>query len=272
MARICSGMLVVRARRRRSEKGLATLDIQAVFAGLPKVVLSLSLLHLSACILFILGYGFGFGGNIISLFAPEDIFGVGLKDLAFIYAASIILPVTFKMARLRSKHPYASDKVEAIENSDDRERARAHLSAIRRILLIIVVAFVLLATAMAIYAFIAGNPIGYIFASWPLVLIISISQEKIKEIFNIDYQVAEAIDTLFVLFISALSFGALFGARDRDSRFSDFLEGSLFCQEFAVIRSISDYFIATSDGDEKVIIDSNCEVVFTFGPQRSPSS
>lgn len=243
---------------------MTLVDPKSVFEGLPKLVLSLSVVHLSACVLFILGYGFGFGGNIISLFRPGDIFNIGLKDLAYVYVSSVFLPAIFKIIRISSENPYASDAVEKIEDNDNRSAALANLLKIQRWLMIIGYLSFVIMVGTAAFVIWKGEPFGYVMLSWPALFLVTLEQNTIKRIFKLDYRVFEGFDLVFILYISAIAFGAKAGAEDKDSTFIALNGKTIHCNQFLIIRPLSDYFIAINKEDQKVIVNGDCNVKFSL--------
>lgn len=244
---------------------MSQLEPNSVFEGLPKLVLSLTILHLSACVLFILGYAVGFGGNIISLFRPNDIFTVGLKDLAFVYLTVSAIAVV-KLIRIVSDKPYASDKVEAIDDPQERAKARQTLMYTQRILTIFGYCFVAITAILTIYGFWIDARFKYVVMTWAIMMLIILQQDTIKKAFNLEYKTFEIVDFVLTLYLVSATFGAIAGSAHKASKYDRYSESTIFCQKFAIIRSISDYFIAIDDQDEKLIINSRCEVIFKFSP------
>src|SRR3546814_7995898 len=93
----------------------------------------------------------------------------------------------------------------AIGSFEDREEARAALGAFRKILRRFGFAAILLSVAAAIYGFYGQKPTAYIIAIWPLLLLLSFSHEKIKDIFKIDHELMEVVDFLVILSASSLA-------------------------------------------------------------------
>lgn len=246
---------------------MSTLTFRSTVEWLPKLILSISLLHISACVLFILGYSFGFGANIISVFEPEDIFRVGLKDLVLVYLTACLVPAVGKLTRLRSDKPYAQDFVEQIEDQSSRAKALESLGVTRKLVTLSAYCIIAIATIGAIYSFWIGNPAAYVLATWPIFILLPLWQEKIKSALKIDHQVFEAIDFLAILFLSALAFGAYIGQGDRAFAANALTQDTIFCENYAIVRSVSDLYIAKDGSTGTFLLDAECQVVFTIPPR-----
>ena len=236
--------------------------LDEITALLPKAILSISLFHVSACVLYIIGYSFGFGHNLVAFFTPSDIFSIGLRDLTYVYLCSIAIPAAFKLHRLRQEKPYAADIVAAIEDDSDRRAAFSKLIKTRKTLTALSYILIVLSITYAAFSFYRGRPYRYVIATFPIYILMTVFSDNIKSALKIDYKVFEVVDLVIVLMCSSLAFGAYFGEMDRESTYEHISGNTFVCSDYAIIRGVSDKFIAVRKDDAKVIINEDCETMF----------
>ena len=231
-------------------------------ALLPKAILSISLFHVSACVLYIIGYSFGFGHNLVAFFTPNDIFSIGLRDLTYVYLCTIAIPAFVKLHRLRQEKPYASDIVAAIPDETERMTAAGRLIKIRSIISLVVYVLVAISIVYAAYAFYRGWPYRYVVATFPIYLMITRFSQNIQTSLKIDYKVFEVADLVLVMMLSSLAFGAYFGELDKNATYETISKDTFICSKYAIIRGVSDNFLAVRTDDVKAVIDQSCETLF----------
>lgn len=235
------------------------LQLDAALEGAPRVFLVATAFHLSACILYLLGYSAGFGGNLISLASAADIFAVGLRDLSWIYAVIFFIPAITRIGRIRQAEPYAEDQIRKIADPSDQNSALRDLDATRLIMRNLALLISLFIFIIVVISFYKNMYFSFILIGQIALISSVIFQEKIKSFLNIDYKLFEILDLMLAISITTLTFSAFFGNNDRKSTYNYVIESSFRCGDFAIIRSISDKYIAAQkQNNSKHIIDEDC--------------
>ena len=228
-----------------------------------KYAVAISTAHLSVCIVYLLGYTVGFGQRLIYLTSPSDIFRVSLADLSYIYANSALL--LFITARnITSKVPYLEDKINLIQDRERKYTKLGNLHKTRRIFKFFVFSYILINLAAAVYCIFTNSVLAPIFFSAIPLILVPFSQNFVMERFQIDHRVYEIASFLLFIIITAFANGILFGKSDVQVKYKDILHNSFHCNNYAIIRSISDNYVAVSIEDNKVLIDKECKLLFSF--------
>lgn len=229
-----------------------------------QLAISVPVMHVVACSLFLVGYSAGFGSEVASLFAVSDFFTISIDHLVRMYAIGIGLPLAFLVYRHRSGFAYAADEIAAEEDCHKREKLiqsrrniQCFITCSLMILSLISISTIILSSLYDIYRI-------YSFPVLVLTAAMSIPYWRICEKIGF-YGMRAEVAFISICFASALiSMGMDEGFSDRRSSISQ-LEGSAYtCGKYRVVGAVGQRFIAASTDRNRHVINEECEVLFDF--------
>lgn len=158
--------------------------------------------------------------------------------------------------------PYAQDRLEAIVDAGVRNLEYSKLKKIRTSLRIFIVAVSIFSIVLSVVMFNRDNPYYPLPIGYAVIFLMPTFRQEMQAVLNIDAKLAESLDLVTVVLIISMCFGLSFGARDKQTSFSEFRDESIYCNDVVLVRSLSDKFLAINTKSQWVIVDEDCKVKF----------
>lgn len=210
--------------------------------------------------LYLFFYQFSFGHKLSEFYDASDILRVSYRDIGIAYLAGIfIFSIMLAIALYRHR-----------QGVYNKRRASKASNAPIYILFVVTP---LLAITWSAYYYQGTNEIAVL----PFVLIaMPFWAYAMKYSSALHLTIDEELKALLFLFgiylILAFATSASFSAeRDRVERRDKLIETNPTCEDFIVIRSVGNHFLAVSETEDRVLIDEACTERFKLadGPRQS---
>jgi hypothetical protein len=225
-------------------------------------LVALPIAHVLGASLFLWSYCIGFGSNLVAHATVSDLLSVSIGDMVLAYLLSFGLPVLMVSLRLSSKHPYASDFVNDIEDDAERAIAAKHTKFMRLLIIWIVIAAAAFTVGYNLYLAMQGERVNYIALQLSLLPASTVFLLLWSERASLSSFQFEAL-SVFLVFAGSLFFGGLTkGDADRWRTYKASTSEYTMCGDAALIRSVSSNFLAVLPGDQKAIVSPDCKVKY----------
>lgn len=223
--------------------------------------LALPVMHLLMSSLYLWGYTSAFGASLSAFVAASDIFNTSINDMVGVYLTSMIPWALMMYFRFAGPFPYVEDWVDAKPEGTDKVKAqRIHNKA--RMFAVLALGFITITTIIYQgWQIINRKPIDYMLTNVAIMAFGVTLSIAILAKLKVSKTAYELTFLLFFLVTNAACVGASRGQRDRLYRYGGWSEFSI-CNEYAVFRSISEYFVAIDKKNNRVLIDKDCKVKF----------
>ncbi|QEH81141.1 hypothetical protein EIK56_24880 [Sphingomonas sp. C8-2] len=215
--------------------------------------------HLIATVVYLFGYGAGFGAKISSLFTTDDITSSALGDMPSIYVQGLAMPVLFFLVF----QPKFFQPLTIESGSDGAPTALAIV--IRAIMMIVMIGIVIAVLVVAIYviydAFMEWEYVSLVAPNVAVIPFILLLSAYIGVRSKLDRPSLLATMIIVSFLVTSFTSGLDRGHEDRFSVFNVAKYENPKCGESAVLRQIGrNHLVVTPDGT-KEILDTNCSTI-----------
>lgn len=227
------------------------------------LLIAAPLIHLTCSGLFLIGYCWYFGGLIAEFAGPTDIFAVSIGDIGPLYLLSLFPGVAYLIwMRARTGAWTAAEAIELKPDGPQREAASLRRQSDKKFF----GAMMLLMAAGAIINMIIG------YFRWGYIPIFLIQTLVLLGFVVANVYLANKLDLesptfhLTYIFGTALIYSCFSGmARaqlDYRLTYSEAARQRPVCGDYAVLRKLSDSFLAVDRRTKHALIDESCKQIF----------
>lgn len=229
-------------------------------------------IHVAACTVFLLGYSWGFGENIETLFSITDFFRISMQRLAMMYVLGLGFPLALITYRHKIGITYYADRIEREPDNnvrallvDSHERSR---SKIRLVSPAIAIGIILLLITQINYGL---APDYYIMFSLTETALLPLWFDLCNRGGFYGRNV-ELVYAVVIFFTSVFSIGLEAGGRDRHMQYHT--STGYTCSKNRIINAVGSRFISVGPDNGLKVITDECRTIFEFkkvAPYRDES-
>lgn len=236
---------------------------------LGQAVVTVPIIHVTTCAIYLAGYSAGFGAHVGTLFGVGDLFGLSVTELFWTYLAGVMIPLVVLSPQLSPDYKSAQTKAQETGNPE----------IIRRIAwqdkIFVRMSFGLIAFMTVFYCFDlyislqTDQRIPYMELSQPLAFVISFGWSAYAT--KLPTKRSANLLIAVVMTLAAMSFatGLSRGQGERRYPFKSFVDARPHCGGWVILRTVGDRMIALNRNDVRAVVTKECKVGLIM-PRRAP--
>ncbi len=242
--------------------------------GIAELIIIAPVFHFTCASLFLIGYCFYIGRRLSSFVSPIDLFSVSIGDIGPLYFLTLGFPVVYILSLRASKGAWTHS--EAAGNAPEgplRDAAMAKLKSDRKFYRALCVFVLVMQPLYMAAVYFRWGYIPMVMVQTIVIMAFAVGNVWISNKLNIESLRFHATYLVGAMLITAVFSGFSRAQGDMRLQYYDALATGPSCGEFAILRSVSDKFLAVRKDGSHVLINQECKIIFRLNRRvaRAPA-
>lgn len=233
-----------------------------------QAVVTVPIIHLITCAIYLAGYSAGFGANIGTIFSVGDLFGLSVSELFWTYLAGVVIPLVALSPQLRPDYKTAHARAQETGDAAIISRIAWQNKVFFRAILGMM-ALVTLASLFYLFISISlDQRIPYMELSQPFAFIISFGWSSYASKLPTKRTTDLLIAIIMTLALLSFATGLTRGQGERRYPVKSFIDARPSCGGWLVLRTVGERMIALNKDGLRAVITDECKPALLI-PRRA---
>lgn len=231
---------------------------------------SIPIIHLMICAVYLMGYHYSFGSDIVHFASVTDLFSVSLREIGPSYGSMFLIASALLLTMKARFGVLTGSEYVATRPQEDQHRLQEKLTQFRvywHLFLLGVGGGALISIGFTWYT---KGLFPFSYLSVPIALIVGGFLIWSGNRLQWSHWLHLSLMTVSYLVVVTLFRGLQAGQDDRYATFDERARYGISCSNFAILRPLSPYFLAVRRDDLKVVLDSDCKQRFAIPTVPTP--